>query len=194
MLPLIGVMARASPGVPQRRACAWGTSPTADGYKARTDPESGPTPNLDPESAEQVHAGATRDSKTMKVLQTLVRIYLSPEALDPSLAFYEGLFRKKCRLRFVHSAARLELAQVGNVLLLAGAEEALRPFRSTATTFVVDDLAEFREFLVRSGATILSDAKDVPTGRNMRVRHPDDLVVEYVQFDQQQRERMESQR
>lgn len=122
----------------------------------------------------------------MKVLQTLVRIYLSPEALDPTLAFYEDLFREKCRLRFVHSAARLELAQVGNVLLLAGTEEALRPFRSTAATFVVDDLAEYREFLVRSGATILSDAKDVPTGRNMRVEHPEGLVVEYVQFGEPQ--------
>jgi hypothetical protein len=128
----------------------------------------------------------------MKVLQTLVRIYLSPEALDPTLAFYEGLFREKCRLRFVYSAAHLELAQVGNVLLLAGTEEALEPFRSTANTFVVDDLAGFREFLVRSGATILSDAKDVPTGRNMRVQHPDGLVVEYVQFEQQQQEHLES--
>lgn len=122
----------------------------------------------------------------MKVLQTLVRVYLSPEALGPTLAFYEDLLREKCRLRFVHSAARLELAQVGNVLLLAGTEEALRPFRSTAATFVVDDLAAFHEFLVRSGVTVLSEPRDVPTGRNMRVRHLDGLVVEYVQFDRQQ--------
>lgn len=130
----------------------------------------------------------------MKVLQTLVRIYLSPEALNPTLAFYEDLFREKCRLRFAHSAARLELAQVGNVLLLAGTEEALRPFRSTTATFVVDDLAEFQEFLLRSGATVLSDPTDVPTGRNMRVGHPDGLVVEYVQFDGPPQERSDSER
>lgn len=116
---------------------------------------------------------------------------MSPGALNPTLAFYEDLFREKCRLRFVHSAVRLELAQVGNVLLLAGPEEGLRPFRSTAATFVVDDLAEFREFLVQSGAAILSEPKEVPTGRNMRVRHPDGLVVEYVQFARQPQERTE---
>ena len=48
-------------------------------------------------------------------------------------------------------------------------------------TFLVDSLQAFKLHLEQSGVEILSQPKDVPTGRNMRVRHPDGLVVEYVE-------------
>ncbi|MDD3247189.1 MAG: hypothetical protein PHF18_10135 [Methanosarcina sp.] len=41
----------------------------------------------------------------------------------------------------------LELAQVGDLLLIASSDEALKPFRSMQATFLVDSLDEFRAFL-----------------------------------------------
>ena len=120
----------------------------------------------------------------MKVLNVITRVYLQPNSLEPTIAFYEGLFCETCRLRFPYPAMRLELAQVGCVLLIAGSPEDLEPFRATRSTFLVDSVDAFRLHLVQSGAQILSPPKDVPTGRNMRVRHPDGLVVEYVEHTQ----------
>lgn len=121
----------------------------------------------------------------MKLLAVLTRVYLRPESLDPTIEFYEGLFGETCRLRFSYSAVRLELAQVGSILLIVGSEEDLEPFRTTHLTFLVDNLSAFRLHLEQYGAKVLSQPKDVPTGRNMCVRHSDGLVVEYVEHTQE---------
>ncbi len=120
----------------------------------------------------------------MKVLNVSSRVYLQPDALDSAIAFYENLFNQTCRLRFSYSAAGLEIASIGHILLVAGSVENLEPFRKAHATFLVDNLDEFIFFLKQSGAQILSEPKEVPTGRNMHVRHPDGLVVEYVEHSQ----------
>ena len=120
----------------------------------------------------------------MKVLNVSARVYLNPNSLDSTISFYAGLFGEKCRLRFSYPAARLEIASVGHVLLIAGATEDLELFRATHATFLVDSLEEFRLYLKQGRAKILSEPKEVPTGRNMTVRHPDGLVVEYVEHRQ----------
>jgi predicted enzyme related to lactoylglutathione lyase len=119
----------------------------------------------------------------MQVLRSLTRVFLPPEALGRSIAFYETLSGEPARMRFVYPAAGLELAEVGGVLLIAGKEHALAPFSATRATFIVDHLDEFRAALVGMGAAILDEPKPVPAGRNMRVRHPDGTVVEYVEHD-----------
>ncbi|AKB31533.1 hypothetical protein MSSIH_0843 [Methanosarcina siciliae HI350] len=75
----------------------------------------------------------------------------------------------------------LELAQIGNILRIAGSDETLKPFRSTRTTFLVDSLDEFRVLLEEKGAEIIRGPDKVPTGRNMTVEHPDGSVIEYVE-------------
>jgi predicted enzyme related to lactoylglutathione lyase len=118
----------------------------------------------------------------MKVLLTFVRVYA--ENIDAALPFYETLLGVKCSGRFSYRAAGLELATVGQVLLLAGTAEALEPFRATKATLLVDDLDEFQRFLASNGATIIRGPQEVPTGRNMTARHADGTVVEYVQHGQ----------
>ena len=76
----------------------------------------------------------------------------------------------------------LELEQVGDILLLCGSEEALQPFRDTKATFLVDSITEYREFLLNNGATIIRDLKEVPSGRNMTLKHLDGTIVEYVEL------------
>lgn len=78
-------------------------------------------------------------------------------------------------------AIRLELAQVQDILIISGPEESLRSFRQTSATFLVDSLDEYHRFLVAQGAVILSPPKVVPTGMNMTVRHPDGVIIEYVE-------------
>jgi predicted enzyme related to lactoylglutathione lyase len=115
----------------------------------------------------------------MKVLQTLSRLYLND--LNSALEFYEELLGTPATMRFEIPQIGLELAQIGDILLIAGSDEALKTFRSTQATFLVDSLDEFRAFLEEKGAKIIRGPDKVPTGRNMTVRHPDGSVIEYVE-------------
>ena len=111
----------------------------------------------------------------------LTRVYLRPDSLESTIVFYEDLWGESCRLRFVYPAMKLELAQVGCILMIAGPEDVLKTLKETRSTFLVDDLDSFEQHFEQCGARILSRPKVVPTGRNMRVQHPDGLVVEYVE-------------
>lgn len=115
----------------------------------------------------------------MKILGTLTRIYTT--TFDETLRFYEDLTGTKAGIRFTLPAAGLELAQVQDILIIAGTDDSLRPFRSTAATFLVDSLEEYYRFLTVHGATVIRPPQQVPTGMNMTVRHPDGTVVEYVE-------------
>jgi len=113
------------------------------------------------------------------ILRTLTRICVND--LENTLRFYERLTGKTAALRFAMPAAGLELAQVGDVLIIAGKDDALRPVRATNATFLVDSVEEYLQFLIANGGTILRSPQKVPTGINMTVRHPDGLIVEYVE-------------
>lgn len=117
----------------------------------------------------------------MEIYSIVNRIFIRPEEMENTLSFYENLTGVKCALRFNYSEKGLELAQVGPFLLIAGSKENLAHFRDTTVTFLVDSVDEFRNFLVQNGSTILEEPKTVPTGINMRVKHPDGLIVEYVE-------------
>lgn len=118
----------------------------------------------------------------MKIMHTLCRVYT--QDIDADIAFYEGLYGEKCRMRFEYKQTGLTLAQVADVLILSGSEEALMPFAQTKATFLVDSVAEYQEYLLTSGAEIIRDITKVPTGWNMTVRHSDGTVAEYVEFSQ----------
>lgn len=115
----------------------------------------------------------------MKVKQILNRFYVHD--IEQAIEFYEKIINEKCSMRFHHPKADLDLAQIGSLLILGGCNEALAPFRETQATFLVDSVSEFRDFLLKSGAVIIRDVTEVPTGFNMTVRHPDGTVAEYVE-------------
>jgi hypothetical protein len=122
----------------------------------------------------------------MKILQVLPRIYLSREQLEASVAFYESLLGERSRVRFTYPEAGLELALVGSLLLIAGSEASLEPFKATQATCLVDSLVEWKDFLLKSGTALLKGPKHVPTGMNMLAQHPDGTRIEYVQHVQEQ--------
>lgn len=115
----------------------------------------------------------------MKIIKTLIRVYV--DKLDSALSFYEKLLGMKAEMRFTYSAVNLELATVGDILLIAGPKEALKPFRDTKATFLVDSVEEFKSYLEQRGGKMIRGVKDVPTGRNMTMEHPDGAVIEYVE-------------
>lgn len=117
----------------------------------------------------------------MKVLNILVRRYLPLDRFEDSVRFHEAIIGQKARLRFHYPAYNLELAQVASILFIAGTPESLAPFVNTHATFMVEGIAAFARHLPTVGAEIINGPKDVPTGQNMLVRHPDGTLVEYVE-------------
>lgn len=117
----------------------------------------------------------------MEILGTLHRVYVAAQEMEATIGFYQSLLGRPTGLRFHHADTGLDLALVGPVLILAGTEESLAPYRATAATFLVDSLDDFARLLPELGAQVLEPPREVPTGWNLRARHPDGLVVEYVQ-------------
>lgn len=115
----------------------------------------------------------------MKVLKTLSRIYVND--LNEHLDFYETLLDSKVELRFSIPEAGLELAQIGNILIIEGEKESLKPFRKTRATILVDSIEKFKTFLEEKGSQIIRGPSKVPTGINMTVQHPDGTIIEYVE-------------
>ncbi|MDD1691047.1 MAG: VOC family protein, partial [Methanoregula sp.] len=85
----------------------------------------------------------------MKILRTLTRVCTSDP--EKTISFYEQLTGTKAGMRFSMPAIGLEIGSVGDVLIIAGPEEALQPFRSTAATFLVDSVDEYHRFLTENG-------------------------------------------
>ena len=82
------------------------------------------------------------------------------------------------RLRF----ETWELIGIGDVLVVAGTDEALAPIRDSLGPWIVTDLDEARRRLVEAGAEITREIESVPTGRMMYAHHPDGASVEYVEW------------
>lgn len=117
----------------------------------------------------------------MKILKTMSRIFIE-DNLDETISFYEGLYGEDCSLKFEYPELGLKLASVGNILIICGSSDKLKPFTDTKTAFRVDSIEEYEKYLITHGCEILSAIKKVPTGLNMIVRHNDGFVFEYVEF------------
>ena len=116
----------------------------------------------------------------MQVLRVLARAYAPPEGLDALVAFYEQVFGEPCKVRLSLPTLGLEVASVGAMHLIAGSEEKLKPFRAAQATFWVDSVAEAEKELRRLGAGVLLGPEHESGGSYMIARHPDGLVVEYL--------------
>ncbi|MDT3398955.1 hypothetical protein RKE29_20290 [Streptomyces sp. B1866] len=80
----------------------------------------------------------------------------------------------------------LELATVGRVLVVAGDERVLEPYRATVATLIIGNLDECHALLTRTGAQIVRGPQAVPTGRNLTAKLPGGVQIEYVEWDEAQ--------
>ncbi|MCX4745572.1 hypothetical protein OG455_08550 [Kitasatospora sp. NBC_01287] len=114
----------------------------------------------------------------MPVLASYARVFV--DHLDTALPTFVRLTGEQPALRFPYRD--LELARIGGYLLIAGTEAALAPYRETHATTIVSSLEEVLTLVEEEGGAILDGPNEVPTGRNLTVRHPGGAVIEYVQF------------
>lgn len=114
----------------------------------------------------------------MTVLATLARVYV--DNLDVALPTFVALTGEQPRLRFTYRD--LELASIGGYLLLAGSQEALAPYRGTHATAIVESIDRVLRMTEQHGGKVIDGPNEVPTGRNLTVRHPGGATIEYVQF------------
>jgi len=134
-------------------------------------------------TAKLTEAGLWRkqaDSSQRREPRVLIRVYVGEGEIDNAIAFYEKLQGVQMDMRFDFPEHRLVLAAVGPFLILEGAEDSLRPFRSTVGTLLVDDIYPYHQRLLAAGAEIFFGPVEVPTGACFNARLPDGTTIEYV--------------
>ena len=112
------------------------------------------------------------------ILRTYARIFVA--SLDQSLPLLEKLVGRPADLRFPFD--QVEIAAVGDFLVVAGDQQALNPMREAVGPVVVEDLDETIRELIDAGATIDQPVSRSVTGSFAYLRHPDNSLVEYVQW------------
>ncbi|MCQ8193498.1 VOC family protein [Streptomyces rugosispiralis] len=122
----------------------------------------------------------------MRILRTYARVYATD--LDAALTPLTAVTGEPITTRFTMPNG-LELATVGRVLVVAGDEGTLEPYRATSATLIVDDLDECQVRLTGAGAQLVRGPQKVPTGRNLTARLPGGAQIEYVEWDEAQWER-----
>lgn len=119
----------------------------------------------------------------MRVLKIFSRVYVGD--IDLAISFYEKLLNEKCVQRFKYAEMDLELANIGQLIIIAGSDSALQQFRETSATFIVDSVTDVKNFILNENGTVVRDIRTVPTGYNLTMRNADGSVIEYVQFKDQ---------
>ncbi|WP_226576354.1 VOC family protein [Acuticoccus sediminis] len=113
------------------------------------------------------------------ILKTYTRILTTD--LDATLPLVRALHGIEPHLHV--KFADWTLVGIGDVLIVAGTGESLAPISGSLGPWIVEDLTEVRATLADSGAEIVRDIEDVPTGRMMYARNPDGVLVEYVEWN-----------
>jgi len=117
---------------------------------------------------------------TVRVLRTYARVYAADlDDVVPALSRVTG---RPVTNRFSLPNG-LQLATVGRILVVAGDDETLAPYRATQATLIVDDLDRCRAALAAEGARIVRGPQEVPTGRNLTAVLPGGATVEYVEWN-----------
>ncbi|WP_217549704.1 VOC family protein [Streptomyces sp. GbtcB6] len=114
----------------------------------------------------------------MAILKTYARVW--SDEMDSALRPLVELVGAECDLRFAFGD--VEVAALGDFLVIAGTPEAAAKLPSASATVVVSDLEETRRLLTAHGAEITFGPAKGPTGSYFFARHRDGAEVEYVQW------------
>lgn len=122
------------------------------------------------------------DSSVLERPRVLARSLIDVADLDNRIAFYERLLGVRADLRMpIPNFGGLELAAVGNLLLIASARGFTPIQRQTAFSLIVPSLAEQLERLQPLGVTVLEPVEEIMPGSRARVRYPDGALAELVE-------------
>ena len=105
----------------------------------------------------------------MRILKTFARIYVSDVDAAVAAARAAGAMSgEPCR--FSLDDTGVDIAVVGEMVIVAGSESALSPFRSTDVTWLVEDLDASLHDLETVIHDVVRPPRAVPSGRNATVR------------------------
>jgi uncharacterized glyoxalase superfamily protein PhnB len=121
------------------------------------------------------------------IIESFTRVFVDAGQLEKAMLFYKGLLDGKITLRFTYPETGLELAAVSSahlsVLIICGPSDQRAPIEATLLTIQVDRLEPYVAKLNEAGLEQIQPVQKTPVGRNTRFRHPDGLIVEYVDHD-----------
>jgi predicted enzyme related to lactoylglutathione lyase len=100
--------------------------------------------------------------------------------IDAALPVYEKLTGVTGRRS---SRRGVELAWLGQIVLLSGPEELLARYRRAAT-LLVEDMAAAMTVVTAAGGEVLEGPGEIPGGVRAIARHPDGAVFEYLERHQ----------
>jgi predicted enzyme related to lactoylglutathione lyase len=124
---------------------------------------------------------ARRLVETMKIHHVLVRQHVDLSRFEESVRFYEGLFNEEARLRLTPVEGALHVAQVASVLLVGVGADMAGEMPDVRSAFLVDKLEDVVRDVVAQGARLVEAITTIETGQYALIRHPDGLLVEYVE-------------
>ncbi|WP_406144648.1 VOC family protein [Streptomyces sp. NBC_01012] len=114
----------------------------------------------------------------MSILKTYARLWT--DDLDQALPLLVELTGAQPELRLAFES--VELAAVGDFLVIAGPADERAKYAHASATVVVEDLDALAATLKAAGATITTPMASGPTGRFLYARHADGSEVEYVEW------------
>ncbi|MDT0266657.1 VOC family protein [Streptomyces sp. DSM 44915] len=117
------------------------------------------------------------------ILKTYARLWV--DDLDVSLPLLEALTGARPVLRFAFDA--IELAAVGDFLVIAGPEAERARYAHASATVVVSDLDALVAEVAAAGGEITQPVANSPTGRFLYARHAGGARVEYVEWNEETR-------
>lgn len=122
------------------------------------------------------------DSSVLGRPRLLARLLIDLDELDDRIALYERLQGVPADLRMpIPDFGGLELAAVGDVLLIASERRFTPVQRRTAYSLIVPSLTAQLGLLVPTGTTVVEPTEEIVPGRRARVRYPDGSLAELVE-------------
>ncbi|NKI40979.1 VOC family protein [Streptomyces physcomitrii] len=122
----------------------------------------------------------------MRILKTYARLWT--EDLDTALPLLTELTGRRPDLRLAFEG--VELAALGDFLVIAGPAAERARYTHASATAVVDDLDAVATALAAAGATVTTPLTGGPTGRFLYARHADGAEIEYVEWTPEIRTRI----
>jgi hypothetical protein len=123
---------------------------------------------------------AEPDSSALPAPRLLARHVVHPDDLDERIAFYERALGVPCDSRTPIPEAGLELATVGNLLLIGNPRPQGEIARSTAYTLLVASVSDYVAGLSGTGTEVTEPVSTAPSGSRTRVRFPDGTLAEVI--------------
>jgi hypothetical protein len=120
------------------------------------------------------------DSSTLPAPRLLARRFVHPDDLDDEIAFYSRALGARCDSRTPIPEAGLELATVGNLLLIGNPKPPGEVAGATAFTLLVASVVDYVAGLEGTDTELTEPISTEPSGSRTRVRYPDGTLAEVI--------------